>query len=289
MSTDPTPGAARPPGVSRTSVVTNLTYEIVPLRSADAAIAALPAQSAVSVTCSPVKGLAPTQELTDRVRNAGHLAIPHLAARLVEGPAHVAALARWLRTEDVRVIFVIGGDADEPVGPYGDSTTFLRDLLTADAGVSTVGVASYPDGHPLIPQNAIDGSLRAKQQLLDQAGINGWTSTQMCFDPDRIVTWAERERAAGLHLPIHLGLPGVVERTKLMSMGMRLGVGTSLRYLRKNAKTVGRLMARSDYDPDDLVTPLSPHLARLGITGIHCFTFNQVEATAAWQAAVLGS
>ncbi|MEL6985756.1 MAG: hypothetical protein AAFO29_25230, partial [Actinomycetota bacterium] len=169
MTADLTPGTDPPVGVSRASVITNLTYEIVPLRSAEAAISALPAQSAVSVTCSPVKGLAATQELTDRIRRAGHLAIPHLAARLVSGPSEVEALARWLRTEDIRVIFVIGGDAEQPVGPYADSTTFLRELLATDPGVRTVGVASYPDGHALIEPAAIDGALRAKQQLLDQA------------------------------------------------------------------------------------------------------------------------
>ena len=287
MNPDTTP-STDPGGVSRRSVVANLTFEIVPLRSADAAIAALPDHSTVSVTCSPTNGLAATQELTDRIRADGHLTIPHLAARQVESRSQVEALARWLRTEGIRAAFVVGGDAERPAGPYGDGTTLLRDLLDADPGLASVGVPSYPDGHPLIADAAVQRALAAKQDLLDQADVDGWTSTQMCFDPDRIVTWAERARAGGVHLPIHLGLPGVVDRARLMAMGMRLGVGTSLRYLRKNRRALGRLLAQSDYDPDDLLEPLAPHLSRLGITGIHCFTFNQVEATADWRHAIIG-
>lgn len=283
MAIDMTPDMDPPIGVSRDSVVANLTFEIIPLRSAEAAIEALPAASTVSVTCSPVKGLDPTRALTDRIRSEGHLVIPHLAARMVESRDHLDDLATWLKTEGIDTVFVVGGDAEEPAGPYPDGETLLRDLLDADTGVRTIGVPSYPDGHPLIPDVAIDEALLAKQQLLDEAKVNGWTSTQMCFDPARIVAWAGRERAAGLHLPIHLGLPGVVERTKLMSMGMRLGVGTSLRYLRKNRRAVSRLLTRSDYDPDDLLEPLGPDLGRLGITGIHCFTFNQVASTARWR------
>ena len=268
---------------ARLAAITGLTFEIVPLRSAEAAITALPPASTVSVTCSPTKGIAATQELTDAVRALGHTAIPHLAARMVESRAEVDAIANWLRNEGIGSVFVVGGDAEAPAGPYPDGATLLADLLSADPGVRAIGVPSYPDGHPLIPSSAVDGALLAKQRLLAEAGITGWTTTQMCFDPERITTWAERERAAGLELPIHLGLPGVVERSKLMSMGLRLGVGASLRYLRKNRRAVGRLLSSADYNPDDLLVPLAPDLQRLGITGLHCFTFNQVEATAAWR------
>ncbi len=287
MTADMNPDMESHQGISRDSVVANLTFEIIPLKSAESAIAALPPRSTVSVTCSPVKGLAATQELTDRVRSDGHLAIPHLAARMVESRAHLDSVARWLEAEGIDTVFVVGGDAEEPAGPYADGTALIRDLLDTGSGLRTIGVPSYPDGHPLVSDAAIDEALLAKQQLLDEAGVTGWTSTQMCFDPDQIVAWAERERAAGLHLPIHLGIAGVVERTKLLSMGMRLGVGASLRYLRKNRRAVSQLLTRADYDPDDLLEPLGPNLGRLGITGLHCFTFNQVATTSAWRAAVL--
>lgn len=264
-------------------LVENLIFEVVPLSTADAAIEALPPAADVSVTCSPVKGIEATMALTDRIRAAGHTATPHLAARMVEGPDHVARIAAWLRSETVGRAFVVGGDAQTAAGPYSDALAFLTDLLKAEPELHTIGVTAYPDSHPLIPTERLRDALLAKQAVLREAGITAYASTQMCFDPDRIASWLEAERAAGLQLPIHLGLPGVVDRAKLMKMGVRLGVGTSLRYLQKNRRALTKLMARGDYDPSVLIDPLAPHLQRLGIEGIHCFTFNQVAATEYWR------
>ena len=275
------------PLTNRRRVIEATTFEIVPLTTVDEAIIALPPESSVSVTCSPVKGIAATRELVDRVRSAGHRAIPHLAARMVASRDEVADLARWLRRESIDSVFVIAGDAESPQGPYPDGTSLLRDLLAADPGVTTIGVPAYPDGHPLIPDHDLDRALHDKQAVLADAGIGGWATTQMCFDPEQLVAWGERARAGGLELPIHLGVPGVVERTRLMSMGMRLGVGASLRFLRKNRRSIGRLLTAADYDPDSLIDPLTPELGRLGIAGLHCFTFNQVGATAGWRADAL--
>ncbi len=115
MTADMNPDMESHQGISRDSVVANLTFEIIPLTSAESAIAALPPHSTVSVTCSPVKGLAATQELTDRVRSDGHLAIPHLAARMVESRGHLDIVAGWLEAEGIDTVFVVGGDAEEPI------------------------------------------------------------------------------------------------------------------------------------------------------------------------------
>lgn len=269
-------------------VVEALTFEIVPLKSAAAAVEALPPASLVSVTCSPVKGIPATRELTDRIRSRGHDVVPHLAARTVASRREVDAIAGWLRTEGITSAFVVGGDAEEPAGPYPDGLTLLRDLLAADPGLRAVGVPGYPDGHPAVDDAKIDEALHGKAEVLAEAGVDGWVSTQMCFDPDRIVAWAERTRRRGIDLPVHLGIAGVVDRSRLLSMGMRLGVGASLRYLRKNRRAVGHLLSHADYDPGTLLEPLAPHLDRLNVTGLHCFTFNQVESTAAWRADLLG-
>ncbi len=271
------------PDAYRRKLIESLTFEVVPLSTVDAAIEALPDGAEVSVTCSPVKGIAETMRLTDRIRSAGHTAIPHIAARMVEGPDHVAAIAAWLRREQIGRLFLVGGDADAPVGPYDSAAAFLRDLLEADPELHTVGVPAYPDGHTAIPPQALMAALADKQAILTEAGIAGYASTQMCFDPDRITGWLRAARAGGLDLPVHLGLPGVVDRAKLMTMGLRLGIGTSLSYLKKNRKAIGSLLIKPDYDPGSLLEPLAADLEALRITGIHCFTFNQVAATEAWR------
>ena len=129
-------------------------------------------------------------------------------------------------------------------------------------------------------------ALFAKQELLAEAGLRGYCSTQMCFDPARIIAWLKAERSDGLTLPVYLGLPGAVERTKLLTIGARLGVGQSLRYLRKNRRSMAKLLGSSAHDPSELLEALSSQLTPLGINGLHIFTFNQVEATAAWHQAL---
>ena len=79
----------------------NLHYEIVPMKSIDGAVEALPPNAHVSVTCSPAKGISATQEQTERLLALGHHATPHVAARLVEGPDH-ATSAKGLAVPEVQ-------------------------------------------------------------------------------------------------------------------------------------------------------------------------------------------
>jgi methylenetetrahydrofolate reductase (NADPH) len=262
-------------------------YELVPMKGVDDAIEALPESSTVSVTCSPTKGIPATLDLTTRLLDLGHHPIPHISARMVEGPDDVFKLAAWIREHGLRDLFVVGGDAEQPHGPYADGLSFLRDLLAHDHGLERVGVPAYPDGHPFIDRSVLRDALHAKAALITEAGVTAGASTQMCFDAGRIRSWLEEERALGLRVPIHLGVPGVVDRTRLMTMGARLGVGTSLRYLSKNRATVMRMLAPGGYDPTDLVQALAPHAEALDVVGLHSFTFNSVADTAKWRDALL--
>lgn len=267
-------------------LVRRMCFELVPLKSVDQAIVDLPAGVPVSVTCSPVRGIAATLELSARLIDRGHSVVPHFAARLVEGPEHTAILARWVKQNGVKEVLIISGDSEKPIH-YSESLSFMRDFLDADSGVQTVGFAAYPDGHALIETPKLHASLHAKQALLAGAGVNGLISTQMCFDAGKIRSWLRSERESGFIVPVNLGLPGVVDRTKLMTMGMRLGIGTSMRYLSKNRGSLTRLFAPGGYDPTKLITDLAPDAVQLGIVGIHSFTFNSIADTVSWQRAIL--
>ena len=267
---------------ARLRLIEATNFEVIPLRSLDAALGDLPAGSRVSVTASPAKGLDATLEITEKLLAGGHRAVPHISARLVRDPAHTRAIASWLRATGVTEIFLVGGDVVEPEH-YHDALGFLGDLLETDHGLRRVGVTAYPDGHPLIEPAVLREALHAKQAALAEAGLDGYCSTQMCFDAARIVDWLGAERRAGLTLPAHLGIAGVVDRARLLSIGVRLGIGQSLRYLRKNRRAVSRLMTMPHYDPNDLLVPLSAHVVELDIRELHVFTFNQVAATADWR------
>ena len=271
------------PNTSTKQLVQTARYELIPMKSAEAGIPHLPSGSSVSVTCSPAKGQPATLELTERLLDAGHLAVPHFSARLTKDRAAVQQLATWCRHTGVSEVFLVAGDAPEPVGDYDGVVAFLRDFLDCEHGLARIGITAYPDGHALIDSKVVHEALHAKQALLAEAGVAGFASTQMCFDTQLWATWAVAERAAGFNLPLHLGVPGVIDRTKLLTMGMRLGIGNSMRFVKKNSGTLGRLFSPTGYDPMKLVNAVGRRSAELGIEALHLFTFNNVEATAAWQ------
>jgi len=272
---------------ARHRLIAEARYEVIPLKSLNEQIPHLPTGCSVSVTCSPTKGIEPTLLLSAELSSRGHHAVPHIAARLVEGRDHVEKIAACLNEHDATEIFVVGGDPD-PVGPYSDGLSLLRDLLPLCQTARIVGFPSYPDHHTVIPDAVLDEALLAKQALVDELGLTGFTSTQMCFNAKTIEQWLRRQRDRGLTVPVHLGVPGAVERARLLSLGTRLGIGSSIRYLRKNSGAIMRMFSPSSYDPDKLITPLSRHADELGISALHVFTFNSIESTAAWQRKSLG-
>ena len=282
------PAGAQPglvPAAAR-ALVAGMCFELLPTASIDRALAELPPAASVTVTCSPALGITATQEATSRLIDRGHRAVPHLAARLVQHRDHVARIAGWLRARGVGDVFVIAGDAGHPVGPYHDAMSLLADLLEHDAGITHVGVPAYPDGHPFISRPALHEALLAKQALLGAAGLRCTATTQMCLDPARVRQWLVAERRRGVEVPVQFGIPGVVERMKLMRMGVRIGVGTSLRYLKKHRGIMTAMLAPGGFDPTELLAGL-PLDGRLGVTGLHAFTFNSVGPTVAWQRAVM--
>ncbi|MEE9414376.1 MAG: methylenetetrahydrofolate reductase [Acidimicrobiales bacterium] len=266
----------------RLTLITDLTFELVPLKSLDAAVEALPAGAEVSVTASPAKGLDETMAISERLVAQGFSVIPHISARMVRDQDHVTEIAAWFRSSGLAKMFLVGGDTEDP-GEFSAAADFLAALLERDHGLDTIGVTAYPDGHALISDELLRDALLEKQQLLADAGVAGYASTQMCFNPTTISRWLEAERSRGMDLPIHLGLPGVVDKAKLMSMGVRLGIGQSLSYLKKNRAAVAKIMTMTSYDPNDLLVPLSADLLELGVEGLHMFTFNNVEATNQWR------
>lgn len=266
-----------------------MRYELIPMKSIEQAILDLPTGAPVSVTCSPVKGISATQEISARLIASGHEVVPHFAARLVESREHVQKLATWVREQGIKEVFLIAGDAEKPAGPYTDGIELLRDFLDSNSGVSRVGFGSYPDGHAFISREALSTALYDKQKLLEEAGVQGLASTQMCFDVAQIRQWIKTERDNGFSVPIQLGVPGVVDRTRLMSLGVRVGVGASMRYLSKNKASIMKMLSPGGYDPTELVAGLAKDAQSLNIVGLHSFTFNSVADTAAWQREILAT
>ena len=176
-------------------------------------------------------------------------------------------------------IFVPGGDAVKPAGEYAKALELLRDIAEFDHRFTDIGVAGHPEGHPVVSNEVLIEELLLKQQY------SNYVVTQMCFDADIIGNWVREIRAYGITLPVWIGLPGVSNRTTLMTTSLRIGVGNSLRYLKNHGKIAVNLLRSKDYRPDELLFELAPYLAdpELDIRGHHIYCFNQVEKAEQWR------
>ena len=264
-----------------------MTYELIPLKNVHEQGEFLPKSSTISITCSPAKDIEATLELCEKFLAKGHTTIPHFAARMVESEEHVTRIVKRVETLGIETVFIIGGDADQR-GPFTDAPGLLRSFLDNNPSIKTVGVGSYPDGHPVIPESALAESLIKKQEMILQSNLNGYMATQMCFEANTISSWLKNCRKAGVTLPCYLGLPGAVDMKKLINISLRLGIGVSSRYLKKNRKSVFKLLSPRGYNPNKLIVPISNDAEELNIAGIHCFTFNAVESTEAWRIKAMG-
>lgn len=109
--------------------------------------------------------------------------------------------------------------------------------------------------------------------------------TQLCFDGALLQRWLRRVRNEGLSLPVYIGIPGALERRRLLGIALRIGLGDSIRFVRKNGGITGGLLGSSHYTPDDLLRQMDDDFddAGLNIAGLHINTFNQVQATEQWR------
>jgi methylenetetrahydrofolate reductase (NADPH) len=253
-------------------------FELLPQRGVEAEVAALPAGTTVSITCSPRHGVDHTLDLSERLVAIGYRVIPHLAARMVRDRGHLERIVERLAAAAIDEVFVIGGDAPSPVGPYRDAGDLLEALLELPHAIARVGIGGYPEGHAFIPEAKLLEALRFKQPRAD------YVTTQICFDAAALVSWIGAMREAGIGLPVIVGLPGVVDRRRLATIALGVGVGPSLRYLSGHARELARLARARLYDPTGLAGAVAAHLDEPGlrIAGAHLFTFNQVEATLRW-------
>jgi methylenetetrahydrofolate reductase (NADPH) len=255
-------------------------YEVIPVKGIEQKVAALPYGATVTVTASPALGMDRTLDVSTALAARGYTVVPHLAARMISGRGHLERLVQRLEGSSIREVFVVGGDASPPAGDYDDAGDLLEELAGLAHPFARIGIGGYPEGHPLIPDDALLEALLRKQPHANHL------ITQLCFDAGALAAWTADIRAAGIRLPVVVGLPGVVERKRLAEISLKSGVGASLKYLRKHGRHIVTLARSRRYDPTGLTVEVAEYAAdaSLGIHGVHLFTFNQVEPTRDWVA-----
>ena len=72
-------------------------------------------------------------------------------------------------------------------------------------------------------------------------------------------------------------------------MSLKIGVGQSVRVLKKQKGLIRKMISAKPYQPDELLAGLLPHLGDsvFDIPGFHLFSFNNVERTERWRVEVM--
>ncbi len=263
-----------------TRTLSEAYLEIFPSGEIERRLESFPPGSYLAITCSPSRGIEATLDLAERLSKKSLHLVPHVSARMVSDEVHLKEILARLAELNVDSVFVPAGDNQTPVGRFDSSLELLRAMAEIGHRIDDVGVAAYPEGHPFLDDATLLEALTEKQQLAT------YMVTQMCMNADSIAQWLKRVRDAGIHLPAWIGLPGVVDRAKLVSTALRIGVGESVRLLSSQKTLAGQLLKRKHYRPDDLLLGLAEHLhdPLSNIPGFHLYSFNQVKRTEAWRA-----
>ncbi|MDQ2796760.1 MAG: methylenetetrahydrofolate reductase [Actinomycetota bacterium] len=270
----------RAASVGMRRLLAHARYEVLPTASCeDTVLEHLAPGFTVTITASPSKGLGATFELAERLAGQGYDVVPHVAARMVSGRSELADICARLTSFNVRTIFVPAGDADPPAGDYHASLDLLEDLSELGRPFPNVGITGYPESHPSITDDLTVQAMWDKRRYANQIVSN------LTFDPATLLTWLSRMRARGITMPLLVGVPGPVERTKLLMMATKIGVGESTRFLAKHRRTLTRLAAPGGFSGERFLERTAgalnaPHAL---VAGLHVFTFNQIAETERWR------
>lgn len=260
-------------------LLTHARYEVLPTRTIEAKVlASVPTTVPVTVTASPSIGLERTIETAERLAGRGYTVVPHLAARMVSGRSELEELVARLGSAGITSVFVPGGDAD-PAGDYKDALGLLEDLTALGSPFTHVGVTGYPESHPTIHDDLTVQSMWDKRRYATHIVSN------LTFDAAVVKDWLQRVRLRGIGLPLLLGVPGPVDRTKLLSMATKIGVGDSTRFLAKQKGLMARLVAPGGFTGESFLEKAAPTVGEpeMNVSGLHVYTFNQVAETEAWR------
>ena len=270
-----------------------LSFEVIPPRhDADAAkidrlLATLTAYHPdyIAVTSSQRSGwLDGTAAFIEKIsRDTSMRPLAHLACTAGTEEELEAWIERLVEA-GVRGLLALRGDLPEggmPDGhlPHADSLVRLirrwesARVARLAAGRLAVGVACYPSGHAesATPDEDLD-VLLAKQRLGADFAI-----TQLFFDAEDYVRFAERARLAGVRIPLIPGIMPMTSRARVERMCQLSGLDAPRGVLDQLAA------ATSPEEEKEIGMQITAALAqavlRAGADGLHIYTHNNPDIT----------
>ncbi|WP_300584080.1 methylenetetrahydrofolate reductase [Marivita sp.] len=234
---------------------------------------------------TPIEDMVATAK---RVAADGYPVMPHFPARIIKDEATLAGwIARYQGEAGVDQALLLAGGVNQPHGDFHSSMQLMETGLFDKAGFKRLHVAGHPEGNKDIDPNGgmknVDDALRWKQAFSERTDAKMALATQFAFDADPIIKWVDDLSAAGIKLPVHIGIAGPAKLQTLIKFAIACGVGPSLKVLQKRAMDVSKLLL--PYEPTEVLTKLAAHKAKnpeFNIEQVHFFPLGGIKTNATW-------
>ncbi len=233
----------------------------------------------------------PIEDMVDtarRIAAEGYDVMPHFPARIIKDKATLENwIAMYQGEADVKQGLMLAGGVAEPHGEFSDSMQLLETGLFDKAGFERLHVAGHPEGNKDIDPSGgtanVAAALQWKQDFSQRTDAKMAIATQFAFEAAPIIEWADGVKAAGVDIPIHIGIAGPAKLQTLIKFAIACGVGPSLKVLQKRAMDVSKLLL--PYEPTDVLTDLANHKAanpEFNIDSVHFFPLGGIKTNANW-------
>ncbi|NRB16932.1 MAG: methylenetetrahydrofolate reductase [Rhodobacteraceae bacterium] len=234
---------------------------------------------------TPIEDMVATAK---RLNDQGFPVMPHFPARIIQNKATLSDwLERYQGEADVKQALLLAGGVKKPLGEYENTMQLLETGLFDKAGFTNLHVAGHPEGNKDIDPDGstknVAEALIWKQKFSERTDAKMALATQFAFEADPIIEWADAIRAAGVDIPIHIGIAGPAKLQTLIKFAIACGVGASLKVLQKRAMDVTKLLL--PYEPTDVLTKLAAHKAAnpdFNVTNVHFFPLGGIKTNANW-------
>ena len=234
---------------------------------------------------TPIRDMVATAK---RIANEGYPVMPHFPARIIRDRATLADwIARYQGEAGVDQALLLAGGVARPHGDFHSSMQLLESGEFGKAGFKRLHVAGHPEGNKDIDPRGgtanVDEALRWKQAFSETSDAEMALATQFAFDAGPIIKWADDLKAAGITLPVHIGIAGPAKLQTLIKFAIACGVGPSLKVLQKRAMDVSKLLL--PYEPAEVLADLAAHKAAnpdFNIESVHFFPLGGIKTNANW-------
>ncbi|MDG1084452.1 MAG: methylenetetrahydrofolate reductase [Planktotalea sp.] len=223
-----------------------------------------------------------------RINSEGYDVMPHFPARIIKDEATLADwIARYQGEADVHQALLLAGGVATPHGDFHSSMQLLETGQFDKAGFKRLHVAGHPEGNKDIDPSGSDANvmeaLHWKQSFNERTDAHMALATQFAFEAGPIIEWADAIKAAGIDIPIHIGIAGPAKLQTLIKFAIACGVGPSLKVLQKRAMDVTKLLL--PYEPTEVLAQLAAHKAAnpdFNIEKVHFFPLGGIKTNANW-------